>query len=454
MHSFTRQCAQTYCCGPCLFIILLIALSGSGCASYSQNFSSVENALANNKPAEALKILDEIHDDKESVLYNLNKAILLRMQGDFKASNEAFELSKKSIETNEAVSITEQTGSFIVNDTTRTYIGENYEQVLLHLYGSLNYLELGDPYAARVEALQVDLVLNQLGRDESSEFYTEDAFMRYFSGILYENLGEWSNAMIAYRKAYETYQKQQSRYSVPLPERLKLALLRLAEREGLYDELKRYKNEFGIKQWPSVSDRMENGEFVYVLNSGLVPQKQEKFIQAFSPHSNQWVRISAPFYKVQNDDVASVRIQASNKKGTPPLQTKVDLVENVEAIALETLAEQMPAITARAVARAVVKYNINIQAQQHNDALGVFLNVINALTERADTRGWLTLPKSIFLARISLEPGDYNIQVELFNAQNELIETYHYPNIVIRRQNNIYVSKHRISNLHFNRGGT
>jgi len=146
--------------------------------------------MANNKPVEALKILDKIHNNGDGVLYNLNKAILLRMQGKFSESNEAFELSKKLIETYEAVSITEQTGSFIVNDTTRTYIGEDFEQILLHFYESLNYLELDDRYAARVEALQVDLKLNQLARDKTKGTYTEDAFVRYFSGILYEELGE------------------------------------------------------------------------------------------------------------------------------------------------------------------------------------------------------------------------------------------------------------------------
>jgi len=454
VHSHTQQLDKSYCRRAYIVFVLLILIGCSGCASYSYSFSAVEGAIANNKPTEALEILDKIHDDKESVLFNLNKAILLRMQGDFTASNEAFELSKKLIETYEAVSISEEAGSFIVNDSTRTYIGENYEQILLHFYESLNYLELGDPYAARVEALQVDLRLNQLAKDNANGSYTEDALMRYFSGILYEELGEWSNAMIAYRKAYETYQKQLTHFAVPLPESLKFALLRLAEREGIRDELKQFQQEFNIQDWPSVGDRIQNGEFVYVLNSGLAPLKREKAIQAISPHSSQLIRVSTPYYQVRNDDVARVRIQASNMDNDLQHHTDADLVENVDAIALETLAEQMPAITARAVARAVVKYNINHQVGHQNDALGLFMNIVTAFTERADTRSWMTLPKTIFLGRMSLEPGDYNIQVELFNSQDALIETYQYPNIAITTQKNRYVSKHRISNLSLNRGGT
>ena len=131
-----------------------------------------------------------------------------------------------------------------------------------------------------------------------------------------------------------------------------------------------------------------------------------------------------------------------------------DLVENIDAIALNTLAAQMPAITARAIARAVVKYNVNKQVQKQNDALGIFMNIVSAFTERADTRSWLTLPKNIYLARIALTPGNYIIRVELLNAQDTLIDTYEYRDIAIKRQKNHYVSQHRISKLSTNRGGT
>ena len=157
---------------------------------------------------------------------------------------------------------------------------------------------------------------------------------------------------------------------------------------------------------------------------------------------------------MRHDDVAKVIIHASSQSSDHSWQTIADLVENIDAIALETLAVQMPTITARAVARAVVKYNVNKQVQRQNDALGVFMNIVTAFTERADTRSWLTLPKNIYLARIALVPGNYVIRVELLNAQDTLIASYEYPDIAITRQKNHYVSQHRISTLSTNRGGT
>ncbi len=61
-----------------------------------------------------------------------------------------------------ALSLREQAASFLLNDEGRSYEGAALEQVLIHLYEALNYLEMGDPEAARVEALQVDLRLREL----------------------------------------------------------------------------------------------------------------------------------------------------------------------------------------------------------------------------------------------------------------------------------------------------
>ena len=84
---------------------------------------------------------------------------------------------------------------------------------------------------------------------------------------------------------------------------------------GLTDELKQYQNEFGIEQWPSVNKRLDQGEFIYILNNGLAPLKREKAIQAIAPSSRQLMRISAPYYQVRDDNVAKIRIYVSNQSG-------------------------------------------------------------------------------------------------------------------------------------------
>jgi hypothetical protein len=140
-------------------------------------------------------------------LYLLNKAMLLRINSDFKASNHAFEQAKRRMAKLQGVSLTEGAGSLIVNDNIKKYVGDEFEQVLLHVYKALNYLEMGEADAARVEALQIDIKLRQYARRIAKTKYIEDAFARYIAGLIYEDHGEWSDAMIEYRRAYEAYEQ-------------------------------------------------------------------------------------------------------------------------------------------------------------------------------------------------------------------------------------------------------
>ncbi len=196
-----------------------------GCASYSQGFAPIEAKLAAQDPAAAMQILDKQgHGRNELLLYLLNKAMLQRMQHDFAASNQSLEQAKQVIQTYSAVSITEQSAAFVINDTTRTYIGTPLEQVMLHVYAALNYLELEDHDAARVEALQVEVRLRQLMQDSPESALSVDPFARYLSGMIFEDLGEYSDAMIAYRKAYEAYQAHEKLYALTIPDYLKQVL--------------------------------------------------------------------------------------------------------------------------------------------------------------------------------------------------------------------------------------
>jgi len=91
-----------------------------------------------------------------------------------------------------AASISENALSFVVNDATVSYAGDDYEQVLVHLYMALNYLELGQRDEARVEALQVDTKLREIGEKIPANKFTEDALSRYLTGMIYEN---WVNGV-------------------------------------------------------------------------------------------------------------------------------------------------------------------------------------------------------------------------------------------------------------------
>lgn len=428
----------------------LLGLFLHGCAGYGSNIRSVEQHLVTQNYQVALATLDKLYadSDRDAVLYNLNKGMLLRMSGDYSASNDAFETAKRLMEHLEAISITEQTGSLVVSDEIKSYEGEVFEKVLLHFYKILNYLELGKKYEARVEVLQTDQRLKEIKQKLARDELPEEAWVRYMSGIVFEDLGEWSDAMIAYRKAYNAYNKYKGKYKLSIPYSLKIALLRLADRQGLHDELEQYKQEFGINEWETIAERQSKGELVVVFNSGLAPLKKKNSATVISPTSGQLIRISLPANVKRPIAASGINFQVKDQQG------QLENVEIVDALAVKALEEKMPSIVARATARQVVKYQAARAANEQNNGLGLLINLAGTLLEQADTRSWTTLPQAIYLARIPLKPGTYNLSLKIVSSYDGRDKTIDFDGIRIKAGENAYQSFHWVPSNVTNIPGT
>ncbi len=432
-----------------IFPLATLALLFSGCASYSDSFSVIESDMAAQRFGAALETLErQRHPQRDRLLYLLNKAMLERMNGDYAASNRTFEAAKARMEELRGLSLREQGQSLVINDATRSYAGEEFEQVLVHLYMALNYLQLGDRLDARVEALQVDERLREITQRLPENRYTEDALARYLTGMIYEELGERSDAMIAYRKAYEAYRRYGQNYSVAIPESLKHDLLRLSQQMGLTEEVRQYKKEFRIDRWMSADELAEQGELIFLLHNGLAPIRREQAVTVPDPASGHLVRIAVPYYETRPTPVAGARVVAGGAGA------QAELAEDINAIAVKDLEAKMPAITARALARAVLKAQMakaareNARQQNQNNAgaavAAMAVEIAGLVTERADTRSWLTLPARIHLARLPLPPGTYTVKVDLLGDAGQIVSTQEYANMVIRRGAKTYLSPHWI----------
>ena len=160
------------------------------------------------------------------------------------------------------------------------------------------------------------------------------------------------------------------------------------------------------------------------------------------------VRIAVPYYETRPTPVTGARVVAGGAGA------QAELAEDIHAIAVKDLEARMPAITARAVARAVVKAQMakaareNARQQNQNNAgaavAAMAVEIAGLVTERADTRSWLTLPARIHLARLPLPPGTYTVKVDLLGGYGQIVSTQEYANMVIRRGAKTYLSPHWI----------
>jgi len=412
------------------FFILGLGLFLQSCASYGSRATTMRDGMLTGHPELSLAVAEKEDPEQKHVIASLDKGMLRRINHDYSGSNQILEVAKQEIEELYGFSVTENLASVTINETLRGYEGDRYEQLLLHAYMAMNYIQLGDVDSARVEMLQADVKMMEWG-DEPEE----DAFLRYLEGIIYESLDEQDSALISYREAYIVYKEKGGAQYPVAPELLKKDLLRLLARQGLWSEYESYKKEFNMPDYKPPKASKKFGELVVILNNGLAPIRSEKAIHIFSSEVQQNLRIAFPVYDHPKQRLYTPRISINNK------QVAMETVEDIDALARYSLEQAMPGIMVRATARAVVKYNTQHTAQENSSLAGLLMTVTNIVTERADTRSWSTLPEEIQLQRIVLPVGKHQLQIQLLDAAG-LVADVIDEKVVIKPEQINFVIKH------------
>ncbi len=412
-----------------LLSFLSVAMVLSSCATYSQYAHSLRDGLVAGKPNASLAIAEKNDPEQKEVVASLEKGMLRRMTEDYPGSNQIFEAAKQEIEKLYGISVTENLASVTINDTLRGYEGDRFEQLLLHAYMAMNYIQLGLLDEARVEMLQANVKMMEWG--EAPE---DDAFLRYLEGIIYENLKENDNALISYRKAYSVYKERGGSQYPVAPLVLKKDLLRLLSAEGLRSEFKSTKKDFGLSGYKPVKSDKHFGEVIIIINNGLAPIKSEAILPIFSTEVEQNLRVAFPVYRDRKGVLYTPDIRVNQKN------FEVEAVEDIDALARYALEQQMPAIMARATARAVVKYNTQ-QTPESGSWASLLLTITNMVTERADTRSWTTLPQEIQLQRIRLPVGEHQLSIQMKNAAGQVVDVMN-EKVMIKPKQSSFVIKH------------
>jgi hypothetical protein len=380
-----------------LLVLSAILLTQSACVSVTLDRGEVESYLLRQQPEQALATFESHKpEDRNKSLYLLDKAMLLRMQGRFEDSNRAFEEAKTLTKTLDAISLREQAAAVSINDSQRSYLPRIFEQVLVHCFQAINYLQLQQYGEARVEILQLDELLKQ-------EDDTQIPFARYLSGLVFEFNRELDNALISYRKAYQAYGSNNS--AIPLM--LKEDLLRLTDYLGLNDEHKKFLTEFALKAWPNQQEVNQQAHAIAIVFNGLMPRKHSLEIAVQSPTDGQLHRISTPFYEHRAVTVYRAELSAESSS------TSSELIAELDNHARAALKNEMPAIIARTIARVSIKNTVVDKTRDNSPLLSLALNIVTFLTEQADTRAWNTLPQQILIMRLNLPAGSHDLKLSL-----------------------------------------
>ena len=414
---------------PFLFITCLII----GCSSYKMQ--DIQIALEAGQTEKAYTKLQKHASKKSDLPLLFELGLVAHYANHFQESNTAFDQAGDIAEDRYTKSISKEAASLAMSDKLRPYPGTRYERLLSHYYRALNYVYQGQLDGALVECRRATALINYFkGEDEDYDSFGA-GFLAYLSGVLFEATGEWNDAYISYKQAVEYYRNAVEKTGVEMPADIGGSLVRLARTLGFVDELARYEEQYG-----KFSPRPENtGELILFYETGYVPPKTEDALtfpilktddvndEKFAPtlmgrqgrvykevELEYLLRVAIPKIDSHRPLLSGIEVAVGGVKASGVL------VEDVENSAIETFNAQRTGILLRTLTRAVLKYLSYRGANKKNEALGLLVNLVGAVTEQADTRSWQTLPNQIFMVRMTLPAGTHTLNLSFLGKNGRV----------------------------------
>lgn len=417
----------------------MVFLAVSSCATYYQQHYDFNSEFERGDLTGALEVLqkkESLSNSKSKFLFFVNKGLLHSIMGEYETSNDYFEKAFLFGE-DYHINYFHEAAGYLTNPNMSVYRGEDHEHLMLLYFKAINFLKMGKPEEALVECRRLNIRLNQLSdKYHSDKKYRRDAFIHNLMGIIYQSAGDYNNAFIAYRNALEIYESDyRDLFSIEPPAQLKKDLLNTAWWTGFIDEFRMYQEKFAMQEY---QPKKPEAELVFFWHNGLSPLKSEWNINFVIDHrsdnmvvfTNDRLGISFPFRvdesKERSDlrqlQVFRVAFPRYDERGeyyreavleVDGTQVPLELSEDISKIALHSLKQRMVLEFSKGLLRAALKKATELSIKKEDEALAAVIGVVNALTEKADTRNWQTLPHSIYYARIALKPGKNDVKFSL-----------------------------------------
>ena len=74
------------------------------------------------------------------------------------------------------------------------------------------------------------------------------------------------------------------------------------------------------------------------------------------------------------------------------------------------------------------------------ELVGGLFNLLGNATEAADTRGWLALPRAIYIARLPAAGAATDLRIEMLDAQGGVVHTQALPPVQVAEGGKVFLS--------------
>ncbi len=419
---------------------------------------------------------------KDALIRQLSTGLFLHRLGRFEASNAALQEADRLAEERYTKSITQNIAAFIVSDNVLDYYPSALEWSMIHYYGMMNYLRLGDVDEALVEARRANALLRRYANDNPGRSFTNPAAVQYLAGMLQWAAREDNDAMVSLRQSLAAYEEYEERYGMAPPRPVIEDVVRIASNLGFDDVAEQTTTAYlGDAEVGEVSG--DTGELLVLIENGFIAYRAEQKVYIpvlaeekdsvlhgdtesavvaaatvlirtlavmnalsregaeFPSHEDgviiatagsavglELISLAWPSYRLDAQRGSDVRVSVNDERSFTPA-----LLQDLSAIAVRDFEETKPAIMFRMVVRALLKEAAVTAAEAAGEDVagdvGGFLarvtsRAVAVATERADTRNWSILPAELLLARFHLPPGQHRLRISydgLFD-RHELLE--------------------------------
>lgn len=359
----------------------------------------------------------DLYRSKDAVLWNLENGMIQHFSGNYDSSITFLSAAELEIENNYTKSLSRGFLSIIGNDNKLTYDGEPYENIYLNAFNALNFVHNKDWEGALVETRRMTYKMEQLDikikglADAFSKADTtgkadwtsgniniqNSAFSHYLSTILYAKTGKPDNARIEFEKIGVAFRDQ--------------------AKLGGYQE-------FDTKNL----EQIKNPDTYNVLLTsftGQSPIKYQEDIRILGDDENDfYLKFSFPGVELYDTQVYSVRAVVNGKK-----DLDLHLIEEMDLVSQEVYKAKQPIIYARAFLRALLKAGgtnaITSSIKKENEALGFAAGLLSMVykeaSEKADLRGWQTLPGQAWMNVVELPIGTNTVVMEYLSRTGSVL---------------------------------
>ncbi|OHD66050.1 MAG: hypothetical protein A2176_09835 [Spirochaetes bacterium RBG_13_51_14] len=436
-----------------LAVLLATVLLASCARDYREVINAPEQKFYQGQEYEAAKmLLPHINTaGKDKLLFMMEAGYLLHMAGKYEDSNNVL-LTASKIAQVIPISISQQVGALLSNQTITNYRGEDFEKVLIHMYLGLNFLMLKNYEDAAVEFKAVNNELQKIKSENGQARYKQNIMAKYLAAIAHE------------LRANTVGSEDDREY----------AAVEYRQILKLKPSLMRARNDLAQLHLIKKSD---TGELVVIFQAGRCPVKVSRGKLLEDPGMNAVVGVSLasrslaagvtagaimttiavaenpiPKFKIRSNKTKYLRVSVLGQ------QIETETLENIEYTAMKNLEDDYGRLQGKMAAEIITKAIISIAAgvgaqevtrklTDGNKGLSALVGVIvgagtgTALfaTMKPDLRCWHTLPANLQLGRMRLAPGKYTAAVQ-YIGYNGAVHDTKYLNFEIKKQDKYFIN--------------